>query len=99
MEFDCCATDRNETIFKMFEKEYAKYGYKLPRIIFWNICSRTGTIPMKENDLGVALVSGFSPAVMKTVFSNAKDPFDCLKEQLMAERYDAVEDALKDILK
>jgi len=33
------------------------------------------------------------------VLSNKTDPFDCLLEQLNSERYQAVEDALKDLIK
>lgn len=81
-------------LFKVLEQRYAEHGYKLPRLVFWNICSRTGTIPVKENDLGVALVSGFSPAIAKMVLSNSTDPFECLLEQLNSPRYDAVDKAL-----
>lgn len=109
MEFDSCATTNrsngywgasrpNQTLFDTFAKKYAEHGYKLPRLVFWNICSRTGTIPVKENDLGVALVSGFSPAIVKMVLSNSTDPFECLLEQLNVERYAAVEEALKDVI-
>lgn len=81
-------------LFDIFAKRYAEHGYKLPRLVFWNICGRTGTIPVKENDLGVALVSGFSPAIAKMVLSNSTDPFECLLEQLNSPRYDAVDKAL-----
>ena len=84
----------DEKLFQTFAKRYAEHGYKLPRLVFWNICGRTGTIPVKENDLGVALVSGFSPAIAKMVLSNSTDPFDCLLEQLNAERYKPVEYAV-----
>lgn len=81
-------------LFDIFAKRYAEHGYKLPRLVFWNILSSTGTIPVKENDLGVALVSGFSPAIAKMVLSNSTDPFECLLEQLNSPRYDAVDKAL-----
>ena len=84
----------NEKLFATIAKRFAKHGYKLPRLVFWNILSRTGTIPVKENELGVALVSGFSPAVVNMVLSNSTDPFECLLEQLNSERYKAVEVAL-----
>ena len=84
----------NEKLFATIAKKYAEHGYKLPRLVFWNICSRTGTIPVKENKLGVALVSGFSPSIVKMVLSNTIDPFECLLEQLNSERYKAVEEAL-----
>ncbi len=84
----------NERLFATIAKHYAEHGYKLPRLVFWNILSRTGTIPVKENEFGVALVSGFSPAVVNMVLSNSTDPFECLVEQLNSERYKAVEAAI-----
>ena len=101
MEFDDCAGSNNyepyysysrnkglsNNLFKEIEKKYTKAGYKIPRMVFWNVCSRTGTIPVKENDLGVALVSGFSVNIVKMVMSNKTDPFECLVETLMSERY------------
>lgn len=88
----------NETLFQTIGKKYAAYGYKLPRLIFWNVNSRTGTIPVKENELGVALVSGFSINIVNMVMSNKTDPYECLLEALNTERYQPVEDAVKDIL-
>ena len=64
-------------------------------LVFWNVNSRTGTIPVKENDFGVALVSGFSTNVCKMVMSGKTDPYECLVETLMSDRYDAVEAALR----
>lgn len=86
------------TLFDTIAAKYTAHGYKLPRLVFWNITSRTGTIPVKENDLGVALVSGFSPAVVKMVVSNATDPFECLLEQINSERYAPVEEAIKQVV-
>ena len=87
-----------ETLFETIAKKYAAHGYKLPRLVFWNVNSRTGTIPVQQNDLGVALVSGFSVNIVKMVMSNKTDPYECLLETLNSERYQAVEDAVKDIL-
>lgn len=103
MEFNSCATCNyghrlNQTLFDKIAKDFAAHGYKLPRLVFWNIMSRTGTIPVKENDLGVALVSGFSPNIVKMVMSNSTDPFECLLEQLNAERYQPVKEAIKDLV-
>lgn len=54
--------------------------------------------PVKENDLGVALVSGFSPNIAKMVMSGQTDPYDCLLEAINAERYQQVDDALRPII-
>lgn len=77
-------------LFKQIEEEWAQDGYKLPRLIFWNICSRTGTIPVKENELGVALVSGFSPNIAEMVMGAELDPMMALLKVLYGERYTPV---------
>jgi hypothetical protein len=87
-----------ETLFTTIAKKYAAAGYKLPRLVFWNVNSRTGTIPVKENDLGVALVSGFSVNIVNMVMSNKLDPYECLLDVLNTERYQPVENAVKGIL-
>ena len=99
LEFDRMTSGRTDKrLFEELAERYATHGYKLPRLVFWNIMSRTGTIPVKENEAGVALVSGFSPAIVKMVLSNSTDPFECLLEQLNSERYAPVENAVKDLV-
>lgn len=99
MEFDSAGGYYvNETLFTTIAKKYAAHGYKLPRLVFWNVNSRTGTIPVKENNLGVALVSGFSVNIVNMVMSNKIDPFECLLDVLNTERYQVIEDAIKDIV-
>lgn len=81
-------------LFSVIAQRYANAGYKMPRLVFWNVNSRTGTIPVKENDMGVALVSGFSTNIAKMVMSGKTDPFECLLETLNSERYAPIECAL-----
>ena len=106
MEFDSCASDNSgrygrarKTLFREIEQKWNAAGYRMPRCVFWNICSRTGTLPVNQHEnFPVALVSGFSPAICKMVLSGKLDPFECLVEQLNSERYQIVEDAVKDII-
>lgn len=99
MEFNsACSYRPNETLFATIAKKYATYGYKLPKLIFWNVNSRTGTIPVKENELGVALVSGFSVNIVNMVMSNKLDPYECLLDVLNTERYQPIEEAIKAIV-
>lgn len=99
MEFDWATSGRtDQTLFDTIAERFAEHGYKMPRLVFWNVNSRTGTIPVKENELGVALVSGFSVNVVKMVLSGELDPYKCLTEQLDSERYAPVEAAVKDLL-
>ena len=86
----------DQTLFDTIRNRWESAGYKLPRLVFWNVCSRTGTIPVSENDLGVALVSGFSPNIADMVMSGELDPYKCLVDKLMSGRYKQVEEALKE---
>ena len=90
-----CLTDK---LFKVIAQKYADAGYKLPRLVFWNVNSRTNTIPMKENELGVILVSGFSVNIFNIVLNGETDPYVALVKELNSERYAPVEEATKDII-
>jgi hypothetical protein len=105
MEFDGATTinrwsgnfqSRMKTVFENITAEYNAAGYKMPKLVFWNVNSRTNTIPVTENDLGVALVSGFSANIAKMVMSGKTDPWEVLKETLDSERYSLVDKALAD---
>lgn len=87
----------NKTLFQEIDQKFKKHNYKMPRLVFWNVNSRTGTIPVKENAAGVALVSGFSPNIMQMVLSDELDPYKCLLAQLNTERYQAIEDAFNSL--
>ena len=45
-----------QPLFDLIKRRYSDAGYALPKLIFWNVNSRTGTIPLTENELGVAFV-------------------------------------------
>jgi hypothetical protein len=105
MEFDSATSGNNwwgsksfaspsKTLFDTIAAKFRRAGYKMPRLVFWNVNSSTGTIPVKENEMGVALVSGFSPNVVKMVMSNKLDPWAALVDILNDKRYDAVRAAL-----
>ncbi|MBP5673779.1 MAG: DUF2828 family protein [Victivallales bacterium] len=86
-----------KSLFDEIGDKYKAAGYILPRLVFWNVNNRSGAIPLKKNKAGVALVSGFSPAIASMVFSNKLNPFAVLLERLESERYVPVGEALKEI--
>ena len=100
MQFDGSRFNCKDTLFGAIGKEYAKYGFALPRLIFWNVASdsRSNTIPVQQNAMGVVLMSGYSQNLIKMVMSNQTDPYKCLIEQLNSERYQIVEEAVKDAI-
>lgn len=100
MEFDCAARQNygfmvQSKLFDIIKQKYEYAGYKLPKLVFWNVDSRTNTIPVRENDMGVVLVSGFSVNICKMVMSGKTDPYECLLETINSERYQPIEDALR----
>lgn len=102
MEFDSATTvygygsrvSAYETLFETIRRKFARQGYQMPKLIFWNICSRTMGIPVRENENGVILVSGFSKNIFNMVASGKLDPFEALKDQLNTKRYYPVELAI-----
>lgn len=95
MEFDAAVRGCGmETLYETIGRRFAGYGYRMPKLVFWNVNSRTNVIPVRENEMGVGLVSGFSVQVCRMVLSNELDPFGCLKKMLDGERYRKVEDRL-----
>ena len=70
------------THFGHMKEVYEKAGYDLPKIVFWNLESHFGT-PARCSDDSVAMVSGFSPSIMKAIL-NAEDfnPMSVMLEAL-----------------
>lgn len=103
MEFDCALTVSRyrdnyasymDTLFETIGKKWKNAGYMMPKLVFWNVNSRTGVIPVSENEFGVALVSGFSTNNVKLVLSGKLDPWEILNEILDSERYSVIDKVL-----
>lgn len=91
-EFDSMVDNTSVNMFTAIAEKFRRHGYQLPRLVFWNVMNRSMTIPVTENENGVALVSGFSPNIIKMILSQKTDPFDVLLEQLNSERYAKIEE-------
>lgn len=78
---------KDMSLMKEIQDEYESFGYKLPRMVYWNVGGRTGTIPMIQNDLGVVLVSGYSQNSVKMFMNGEENPEKALAKVLASERY------------
>lgn len=87
MEFDACAENANQSIFKNIKENYKFYGYKSPNIVFWNVNSRQNNVPVRFNKDGVGLVSGASPAVLQAVLSGNINPIDIMMRAVDQDKY------------
>jgi hypothetical protein len=85
MQFDESQTrygGQFQTHFSHMEEEFEKAGYDFPKIVFWNLDAHFGT-PAQCSDSSVAMVSGYSPSIMKAVL-NAEEfnPISVMMEAL-----------------
>lgn len=87
MEFDYCTKGADLTNFEYAKNIFAEAGYQLPRVVFWNVVSRTKQQPVTMNEQGVALVSGCSPRIFGMLSSGNLSPMGYMLDILGTERY------------
>lgn len=80
-------------LFETIRRKFADKGYMMPKLVFWNVNSRTNALPLMENDHGVILMSGYSVSLCKMALSNVIDPYKALVRELECERYSVIEAA------
>ncbi|KAJ8474006.1 hypothetical protein ONZ45_g16092 [Pleurotus djamor] len=88
MQFDSAAPptqDSNhwETNHDAIEREYKKHGYEVPEIVYWDLAAY-GTTPVTKETKGVALMNGFSPAMLK-VFMGEEEAEE-VREEVKEEK-------------
>lgn len=93
MEFDSCvlAERTKVTNYEAAKAMFAQAGYTLPNVVFWSINNRPDNAPVSMHESGTALVSGFSPALFKSVLKADLDefsPFNIMLDVLKNPRYD-----------
>lgn len=95
MEFNHPQNGSKGTNYALIQKKYAASGYKMPTLIFWNIDSKQMQTPVTQDENGVFLVSGASPAIMKNALTTTvTTPIDLMLEKLNSERYAPIAEAL-----
>ena len=102
MEFDSCVSfsgrdnwgyykiaseNSIQTGLESIKEQWAREGYKLPQVIFWNLNARNNNIPAIGE--GFSYVSGFSPSMIDCILTG-KDGYDLMLEKLMSKRYETV---------
>ena len=75
MEFNYCVIN-DDSALEMIKRKYVEAGYEMPGVIFWNLTNRNESTPVKMGDKGTVLVSGFSPAIAKSILEASKDEFE-----------------------
>lgn len=82
--------DDNEyygSLFDAYSLKYKKYGYSLPRIVFWNTQNRSKSVSMTQNENGLVLVSGFSQNIID-VIETGKSMDEAIMETINVGEFD-----------
>jgi len=88
MQFDHCV-QFDDSASQMIERKYQRAGYDMPKVVFWNL-NAADNVPVRFNHVGAALVSGFSPSIMKSILSADMDKFTpeaIMLSTVMNDRY------------
>ena len=75
---------------QMIARQYEAAGYDLPKVVFWNLNAAYGNAPVKFDASGTAMVSGFSPAIVKPLLSGDLETFtpeSVMLKTIMDDRY------------
>jgi len=81
----------NPTAQQMIKGMYEEAGYEMPDIVYWNIQSRNDNCPTRFDETGTALVSGFSPSIMRSILSCKNiTPYEVMMETIDSPRYEAI---------
>jgi hypothetical protein len=93
MEFDqgtAYMTRNNaKTLMENIREKWARHGYRMPHLIYWNVDARQNNIP---EDMGCGLisyVSGMSPSIFEQILSG-KTGYELMKEKLDSPRYSVI---------
>ena len=87
MEFDKSPEGVNSSVSERTKTAFNNAGYTMPMIVWWNIQSRNGSSPIRGNEHNMALVSGFSPAIVKSVLAGDLNPVDIMLRAVNKEKY------------
>lgn len=90
MQFDRCVRF-DDSALQMTARKFTNAGFTMPRVVFWNLTTGYENTPVKFDQRGTALISGFSPAIMKSVLASDLEnftPYNVMLKTIMNERYD-----------
>jgi hypothetical protein len=75
----------------MIEEMYKEAGYKMPNVVYWNLNSSGGNFPVEFDKNGTALVSGFSPSILKSLLGGKNmTPESIMMDTVNDKRYSVI---------
>lgn len=94
MQFDMAVGLENgsDTHFDILKKKFTIAGIEMPQIVFWNLRGETKDFPVKYDERGVVMMSGYSPALLTGLLEGKEvTPLDIMMNIINGTRYDLVQ--------
>jgi WD40 repeat protein len=90
MEIDRCG-NKDWSFYDKMAAKFAKHGYVIPNIIFWNVNSRHDVFHADSSRKGVQLASGQSVTVFKQILQNlGYNPVEAMENTINSDRYSCI---------
>lgn len=61
---------KSQTNFEVVKAKYAAAGLTLPQVVFWNVSPKCQDVPVRVDESGTILLSGFSTAIVKSIYED-----------------------------
>ena len=71
-----------QTTYDVIERAYKKEGYEVPQIVYWDLSAsgRPKTVEVGSDRKGVAMMNGFSPALLKVFMGEEEEEWSAVSE-------------------
>ena len=95
MEFDAArgyysrGNNNPKTLMEGIREKWARHGYRMPHLIYWNVDARQNNIPEDIGVGNISYVSGMSPSIFEQIMSG-KTGLDLMFEKLDSPRYECI---------
>lgn len=98
MQFNQSDSNYTDTMHTKLIKVFKSKGFKLPKIIYWNLRGDTNGVVVKENTKNTQLLSGFSPSLLNSIINNEDiskiTPYYTLRKTLDDDRYNILKNEI-----
>lgn len=94
MQFDVAVglPNSSNTHFETFTQRFKDAGVEMPQIVFWNLRGDTKDFPVKYDERGVVMMSGYSPALLNGLLEGKQvTPIDVMMNIINNSRYNMVQ--------
>ena len=96
MQFDEAVGQEQKTHMEIIRQRYAEADVVMPQIIFWNLRGETMDFPVRQDEQGVVLLSGYSPSILTSIVDGElPNPLKTLIGLINGNRYALVKEPAK----